>query len=154
MIGFKNIFRKIKFVFKYGFNKSNFKYLLYKLGFRKKSSFKSKGERLIEAWLNISNVKYTPQYKVVLDEIARNSKVVYIDFMIYKGKRKIAIEYNGRQHYSFVPFFHKTIDGFNKQLRRDKLVREWCKNNNIELIEIPYTETCDNICQILKKITE
>lgn len=49
------------------------------------------------------------------------------------------IEYNGLQHYKKVDYFHKTDEGFLKQLNRDNEVRKYCKENNIILIEIPYT---------------
>lgn len=45
-------------------------------------------------------------------------------------------------------FFHNTIEDFNNQLRRDQNVRDYCKENNILLIEIPYT------CNTYKKVKE
>ena len=50
------------------------------------------------------------------------------------------IEYNGPQHYRRIKYFDKGDDlMFEKQLQRDENVRDYCKNNHIQLIEIPYT---------------
>jgi hypothetical protein len=58
---------------------------------------------------------------------------VLLDFSIW-------IEYNGLQHYKYSDdFFHKSIDDFIYQLNRDIRKRVYCKENNIQLIEIPYT---------------
>ena len=38
---------------------------------------------------------------------------------------------------------------FDKQVQRDKYLRKYCKENNINLIEIPYTEK--NIKEFLEK---
>ena len=51
----------------------------------------------------------------------------------------IAVEYNGRQHYEYVPFFHKNKEAFHNQKYRDELKRMICVRNSINLIEVPYT---------------
>jgi hypothetical protein len=51
---------------------------------------------------------------------------------------KIAIEYNGMQHYKFVPYFHKTYNEFKQQLYRDKLKKELCIRNKVYLLIVPY----------------
>lgn len=57
----------------------------------------------------------------------------------YCKELNIAFEYNGIQHYEYVPFFHsggsRTLE---KQLKRDKLKKELCIKNNIKLYIIPY----------------
>ena len=55
---------------------------------------------------------------------------------------KFAFEYNGEQHYRYIPYYHKTMDGFLKQQERDKLKYSLCKENNIKLCIIPYTYDC------------
>ena len=60
------------------------------------------------------------------------------------------IEYNGLQHYKKVYYFHKTDEGFLKQLNE---VRKYCKENNIILIEIPYTyNTYEKVEQLLNRV--
>ena len=65
----------------------------------------------------------------------------------------MALEYNGKQHYKFVKYFHKTKERFEKQKERDSLKRKYCKDLGIKLIEIPYTFdlTKDNIYILVSK---
>ena len=56
----------------------------------------------------------------------------------YNEKLKIACEYNGAQHYKFIPYFHKNKDAFQNQKYRDYMKRDLCLKNNITLIEVPY----------------
>lgn len=52
---------------------------------------------------------------------------------------KLAVEYNGQQHYSFTSFFHKNVEASTNQKYRDELKRRMCQENGITLIEVPYT---------------
>jgi hypothetical protein len=52
---------------------------------------------------------------------------------------KLALEYNGVQHYKFVPFFHTNKETFYNQKYRDEIKRMKCKEKGIILIEVPYT---------------
>ena len=67
----------------------------------------------------------------------------------YNDDLKIAVEYNGRQHYKFIPYFHKTMDGFKNQKFRDYLKKDLCKKNNVTLISVPYTIPHDKIPQFI-----
>ena len=58
---------------------------------------------------------------------------------------KIAFEYNGGQHYSFTPRFHKSMKDFVDQKARDKLKAELCEQKGVNLIIIPYTIPIENI---------
>ena len=52
---------------------------------------------------------------------------------------KIAIEYNGEQHYHFVPKFNSNKQDVESQKERDILKRKLCEENGIILITVPYT---------------
>jgi len=56
----------------------------------------------------------------------------------YSSKLRLAVEYNGIQHYKYVPFFHKNKEAFLNQKYRDYMKRQMCKENRIILIEVPY----------------
>ena len=56
----------------------------------------------------------------------------------YCEKLKLAIEYNGKQHYDFVPRFHSSKDDLVQQKLRDKLKQKLCSQNNITLVTVPY----------------
>ena len=80
------------------------------------------------------------------------------------------IEYNGEQHYNLKSMIFLTdgrgirtnisekskregLKKYKKQLKRDENVRKYCKENNIILIEIPYTyNTYEKISEVLKRI--
>lgn len=51
---------------------------------------------------------------------------------------KLALEYNGKQHYTYTPYFHKSKRDFYAQVHRDNWKREKCQMNGITLIEVPH----------------
>jgi hypothetical protein len=57
----------------------------------------------------------------------------------YSPKLKLGVEYNGAQHYKFIPHFHKNKEAFRNQQYRDELKRRMCDDNNVTLIEVPHT---------------
>ena len=60
----------------------------------------------------------------------------------YNSELQLAIEYNGVQHYKYIPFFHNNDkENLIKQQERDKLKQELCSKNNIYLIIVPYWTT-------------
>ena len=60
----------------------------------------------------------------------------------YNKEVKLAYEFQGPQHFSENPMFHKRgkID-LDSQQTRDQKKRDVCKREDIDLIEVPYT--CD-----------
>jgi len=67
----------------------------------------------------------------------------------YNPELNLAVEYNGQQHYKFIPFFHKNKESFLNQKYRDELKRRMCNDNMITLIEVPYTVKTENIKKFL-----
>jgi hypothetical protein len=63
----------------------------------------------------------------------------------YDNELKLAVEYNGAQHYKYIPYFHRTRDAFNNQKYRDHIKRDLCVKNGIHLIEVPYTVKTEDI---------
>ena len=58
----------------------------------------------------------------------------------YNEKLKLAFEYNGIQHYKYNKHFHKNnIQKFEQQKQRDIEKINYCLENHITLITIPYT---------------
>ncbi len=64
---------------------------------------------------------------------------LYLDLYIHA--LRLAIEAHGRQHFEFSSFFHGSAADFRASKNRDKMKREWCELNGIDLIELPDTET-------------
>jgi hypothetical protein len=61
------------------------------------------------------------------------------DFVILDNNNQIiiCIEYDGEQHFKPIDFFGGE-EAFVLQQERDKRKNNWCKDNNISLIRIPY----------------
>jgi len=57
----------------------------------------------------------------------------------YNAELRLAVEYNGAQHYKYIPYFHRNKDHFMTQKYRDDMKRRICKEHKINLIEVPYT---------------
>jgi hypothetical protein len=57
----------------------------------------------------------------------------------FNDELKLGVEVQGVQHYKYTPFFHKNYEAFLNQKYRDQMKRYACKENNITLIEVPYT---------------
>ena len=111
---------------------------------------RSNGEKFVEKYLKENNIDFIAQLKVNSPGIGRNSDIVRIDFVI--PDKKIWIEYNGGQHYEFKKHFHGTVEEFEKQVRRDNNVRQYCLDNNIVLLEVPYVlDDFDSISEFLNK---
>ena len=62
-----------------------------------------------------------------------------LELDMYNESLRIAIEYNGKQHYKYPSFFIKTEEAFMQQLRRDDYKKKMCKYVGIKLITVPYT---------------
>lgn len=110
----------------------------------------SKGEYKITEWLKQNNYSFEHCKCVISKEIiGKNSNKIFPDFILKVNNKEIWIEYNGEQHYKFVKFFHNSYEDFLKQVRRDNSEKEYCKNHNIILLIISYTDL-GNIENILE----
>ena len=67
--------------------------------------------------------------------------VLFLDFFVPSAM--LGIEVHGEQHYEYIPFFHKSKAEFAMSKRRDKIKLEWCEINNINLIELKYSDNID-----------
>lgn len=121
----------------------------YIFKFIRKRGKRSKGEKLIYEWLKENNISFKQEYLVKFPYIVKKKPFVFIDF--YLPKHNIFIEYNGKQHYEYTPFFHKSEIDFKLQEFRDITVRNYCKNKDITLIEIPYTMSKEEVYDLLKQ---
>ncbi len=57
----------------------------------------------------------------------------------YNNNLKIAFEYQGEQHYRFVPYWHRNSETFEQRQADDRWKKKLCKERDVILIEIPYT---------------
>jgi len=102
----------------------------------------SKGELTISNILDRLSISYRTEHK--FDDCIYKKK---LPFDFYLPNNNTCIEFNGKQHYEQVEFF-----GGKKYLelirKRDNIKRQYCKNNNIILIEIKYNKNINDIISL------
>jgi hypothetical protein len=94
----------------------------------------SKGEEKISKILSDNNILFEKQKTY---ENLTSSKNAKLRFDFYLPEYNCCIEYDGIQHFKETFYTH---DDFNKRKERDNLKNKYCKENNIKLIRIPYTD--------------
>ena len=115
----------------------------------------SKGEDLISNWLIKNNIRFKSQYKLSIPNIARNSNILKIDFFVVHNDKQYFIEYDGIQHFEYIPYFYKGgIIDFEKQQNRDKVLEEFCElhKDKVTLIRFKYTLSDEDILSKLNII--
>ncbi len=97
----------------------------------------SKGEEIVADVLEkILGRKIERNIRPRFLENPETGKCLEID--CFDPQYKIAVEYNGIQHYKFPSPFHQTEEEFKNQLYRDRLKKKLCDDNNVYLIPVPY----------------
>ena len=104
------------------------------------------GEERINRFLLDNNIRYIREFRIETEKSRNNREGVFVDF--YLPDFNIIIEFNGEQHYRPVERWGGE-KSFRKQKERDEWLRSYCKNNNIKLVEIPYSNI-NNIKEILE----
>ncbi len=102
----------------------------------------SKGEKAIRLYLENNNIKFIQEYRF---EDCRYKYTLPFDF--YIPEYNLCIEFDGVQHFEAIEHFGGG-KSFKLTKNRDKIKNEYCKENDIELLRIPYWEI-DNIESIL-----
>lgn len=104
---------------------------------QKKSESKGEMEcrRVVEEYTGKPFPKARPNF--LRNEITGGSHNLELD--CFNSDLKIAVEYNGEQHYKYIPYFHKTKDAFYNLKYRDDMKKRLCSKNGVRLIVVPYT---------------
>jgi hypothetical protein len=105
----------------------------------------SKGERKISKFLDQKNIEYVRQKKFY-DCIGLRYK---LPFDFYLPKYRVAIEFDGKQHYEPMEYFGG-LESYNRLKVNDKIKNDYCEDNFIELIRIRYDQI-DRIYDILNE---
>lgn len=98
----------------------------------------SKGELSISQILNKNKILFKQQK---IFQTCKDKNYLPFDFFV---NNKYLIEFDGEQHYRNTDFFGGT-KAFNLRKKHDNYKNQWCKENNIPLIRIPYTKL-DTLC--------
>lgn len=97
----------------------------------------SYGETQIKKILDNLNVKYK-QEKLITVPIWGKDHLIRADF--YLPKQNCIIEFNGKQHYEYMPEYHKSEGSFKYQQERDTELEKYCLKNNINLMVFRYED--------------
>lgn len=97
----------------------------------------SHGEKQIRVWLNDHKIEYEYQHQF---EGCKDKKLLPFDF--YLPILNICIEYDGVQHFEPIDFAGRGDEWVLSQLKilqlHDKIKTDYCRDNNIVLLRIPY----------------
>lgn len=122
-------------------------------GRRCKLCKESNGEKRIRIYLRDNGYKFEPQYRM---PECKNIKPLPFDFAIFKedGSLDFLCEFQGAQHYFVVSFSgcdsEKAQKNFQDLQLRDKIKKEFCEKNSINILYITYKQL-DRIEEILEQ---
>lgn len=108
------------------------------------SKCKSKGEKSISRYLENNKIFFVAEYRF---DKCKDKYALPFDF--YLPDLNVCIEFHGIQHYEPVSYFGGK-ETFARQNKHDDIKSNYCKDNNIKLIIIPYWDFY-NIELILNK---
>lgn len=97
--------------------------------------FQSKGEKTIENLLIENNIPFEKQKTFETCRFPWTNILARFDFYV---NNQYIIEYDGQQHFKYRKSGWNTKQHFQKTQQYDQFKNEWCKNNNIPIIRIPY----------------
>jgi hypothetical protein len=94
--------------------------ILGKTNKEKESRKQTKPERKVEEQLTALGIPYIREFTVLMH-----------DYDFYLPDHNLLIEFHGKQHYEWIPYFHKTEDAFKEAQQKDKLIllsisAVWC----------------------------
>ena len=105
----------------------------------------SVGENKIEEYLVSYGIPFEREYRFY------NCKdKIRLPFDFYIKTMDICIEFNGRQHYESIAYFGGD-EHFQIQKKHDEIKRQYCQDNGIYLLVIPYWDI-DDIDNILDEV--
>lgn len=105
---------------------------------------RSHGEYVISQILNKNNIPFIQEAKLFKYELT--GYWAKFDFYV---DNKYLIEYDGIQHFTDNHGWNNE-NSVKKNKERDAIKNQWCKDNNIPLIRIPYTHLNDLCIEDLK----
>lgn len=112
---------------------------------------KSKGEMIINNWLQEHDFDFRSQYSFD-DCILSTGRRPFFDFVLFQNNKPyFIIEYNGCQHYEVTGGWN-TKEEFEKTQRRDNEKIQWCKDNNYPLLIIKYDEDIVKVLEGIAKV--
>jgi hypothetical protein len=127
----------------------SFRYLVSDVFPRRRQSTKRTGESICRETLEQIYRQPFPACRPTWLRNPETNRCMELD--CYNDALRLAVEYDGEQHFVFPNTFHRTEDDFRKQLRRDARKRELCRQYGIRLINVPYTVPLRELPEYLER---
>ena len=108
---------------------------------------KSKGEMYVEEILHKLNIEFERQKRF---DDCKSKRTLPFDF--YIPKFNVCIEQDGEQHFKSIEHWGGEERFLERQLN-DQIKNDFCKDNNIKLVRIPYTKNEQEIFEIISNLT-
>lgn len=106
---------------------------------------RSKGEEKIKIIFSNNQINYISQ-KTFPTCVNDRGNLLKFDFYVFTGTSHYCIEYDGDIHFDTNKSHGWFTEEYREDMRkRDQYKNQWCKENNIPLIRIPYTKL-DTLC--------
>lgn len=110
----------------------------------------SKGELEIQKVLDKYNFQYKREFCILNDFFTKEDIKPRVDFILKYNNKLYIIEFNGQQHYIPIDVFGGKLQ-FEKQVKRDQLLRDFCKlhSDKLNLLEIKFDTNFNDIEKII-----
>ncbi len=107
------------------------------------------GERICRGFFEAI---FNKDFKKARPEWLKNCEGHQLELDGYNDELKLAFELNGKQHYEWPNYFHKTVKRYITQMSNDQEKGELCETNGVTLIEIPYWIEYDEMQKYIIKL--
>lgn len=111
----------------------------------------SKGQRIIEKWLENNHIEFTKEETFNKAEGLRTDKCNYLRFDIYIPSNNLIIEFDGVQHFYPIEMWGGQ-EALLKTQQHDLIKNNWANENSINLIRFNYKQTKKEIESKLKSL--
>ncbi len=112
---------------------------------------RSRGEKvcrlILESLFEKSFSSSYPSFLSYSDK--KDGKKTKLEIDLFNEDLNFGLEYQGKQHYLYVKYFHHTIEAFERSLKRDDFKRKMCHKNGIFLLEVPYFVKENELCMYI-----
>lgn len=106
----------------------------------------SKGQKIVEEYLNDKNIKYKIEKR--FEDCIFTQKLRYD---LYIENKNLLKEYDGKQHFYNNNFFYSSKDTFLDRVKKDRIKNSYSFVNSISLLRLSYLCKKDDIHFILNK---
>lgn len=112
----------------------------------------SKGQKAVREYLE---KRFNKKFIECRPDFLKNPKTGRnLEYDCYNEELKLAVEYNGKQHYELNSNFHKSPTDFQNQVLRDNIKMRLSEKNGIALIIVPYNIKLKDIPDYLEEKLE